>query len=63
LCPFFIEFLDKKAGTVAELLILWIENLLIPYPIRGVQGTGGKVAVSPVGVREDGPGKDHSACE
>jgi hypothetical protein len=34
--PFFIGFLDKKAGTVAEFLTLWIENHLIPYLIGGI---------------------------
>jgi hypothetical protein len=33
--PFFIGFLDKRAGTVAEFLTLWIENNLIPYLIGG----------------------------
>jgi hypothetical protein len=33
--PFFIGFLDKRAGTVAEFLIFWIKNLLISYLIGG----------------------------
>jgi hypothetical protein len=33
--PFFIGFLDKRAGTVAEFLTLWIEKALIPYLIGG----------------------------
>jgi hypothetical protein len=33
--PFFIGFLDKRRGTVAEFLTLWIENALIPYLIGG----------------------------
>src|SRR5262245_33139840 len=35
LCPFLIDFVDKKAATVPELSTFWIENLLIPYRIRG----------------------------
>ena len=33
--PFFIGFLDKRRGTVAEFLTLWIEKGLIPYLIGG----------------------------
>ena len=30
-----MEFVDKRAGTVAEFLTLWIEKTLIPYLFGG----------------------------
>jgi hypothetical protein len=47
--PFFIGFLDKRAGTVAEFLTLWIENSLIPYWIGGnAQKADGKAGLGPI---------------
>jgi hypothetical protein len=64
LWPFFIGFVDKRAGTVAEISTLWIKNLQIPYWIGGnAMKPVEKVAFSPVGIREGARGKDHSACE
>jgi hypothetical protein len=67
-CPFFIEFLDKKAGTVAEFLTLWIENSLIPYWTGGntheTHGKEGLLAQDPAARLEKWQrGRKDPACE
>jgi hypothetical protein len=60
LCPFFIVFLGKRMGTVAEFSTFWIKNLLIPYLIGGnAQKADGKEGLD--SISDAASGKDSPA--